>query len=473
MPATPTCLFTGVALSPTTKVEHTIPESVGGRITSRLVTCDAFNEKAGKHIDYTLKLVYEPMLNVLSPLLPRTFQAGKMQVDVPGEASGLVMEQGRLSRDKPIITKDDEGKPLSVSASNRKPIDQIARSLGKDPAALHVSSLPATTSPVFLKKVPVICRDVELAALKAALTTFDVLLSHSDLRFTRLPACEQARRLLHSAVINNHIERDLLGSISLGLQYEKLGLYQRIRAKCGVPVTPFEHVMYVASYPASKCLDIVWNVFGVDPFGFRLSTEWRGDCFGYVFVNPILSDTHPSEPIPFTPTDELLCLPTERRSLPQFAKEDEMRNILDLVSSERRRSYADAVQLVEMSADQHIAECMKENAQLATGMDKSAQSQIMLRLGRMFGRKQHEEGFRTEIARIVAGEMQHRPELAAISDFEAASDSEVRVTIAAYRECLKNALTIIGPLGDAFQNSVGIIVDPSDQRLLGALPPMM
>jgi hypothetical protein len=79
-----TCLFTGEELTPTTKQEHTIPKALGGRIKSRFVTSDTFNNFCGARLDFVLKLAYEPLLNQLAPLLPRTSQPGMMPIDVPG-----------------------------------------------------------------------------------------------------------------------------------------------------------------------------------------------------------------------------------------------------------------------------------------------------------------------------------------------------------------------------------------------------
>lgn len=472
MSTQPTCLFTDKVLTSETKVEHTIPESVGGRIKTRLVTSSEFNEYAGIRTDYAIKAIYEPMLNRLSPLLPRSSQAGKMPVEIPGEQNGFVMENGRLSLQSPVIERDAKNRPISIKASDRKPIDRIAKSLGKDPQSLQVSYEPATDAHVYLKRTPILCRDVELAALKAILTTFDALLSTSAFPFTRSPECGDARVLLRRAVMDNYIETDILNKISLGIQYEKIGVYRSIRSKLGVPLSPFEHVMYVSSNLPTRTLDVVWNVFGIDPFGFRLSSNWNGDSFALAVVNPILANSSASDVVPFAPPEESLCRPTERRSQPQYATEDDMLNTLYLVSSERHRSVSEAIQLVEMSADAHVTECMMESSSLASGTERSAQSQITKRILNMFGRKQDDVDFRSSIAALVSDAVSRHPEISGIHDLSIASNSEVEPTLVVYRQCFTDAIAVHGSPGDAFTNKIVISIDPSDERLLGKLPPM-
>ena len=100
-----TCLFSGECLTPTTKVEHTIPRSVAGRITSRNVSCDSFNELCGQRYDPFLARRYVQLMNVLSPLLSSKHQTGQLAVDAPGEPSGLVLEGGAITRKRPVILR--------------------------------------------------------------------------------------------------------------------------------------------------------------------------------------------------------------------------------------------------------------------------------------------------------------------------------------------------------------------------------
>ena len=87
-----TCLFTGEALTPTTKVEHTtIPRSIGGRIKSCVVSCNRFNERCGERFDSLLARRYAQLTNVLSPLLSSEHRTGQLAVNAPTEPGGLVL----------------------------------------------------------------------------------------------------------------------------------------------------------------------------------------------------------------------------------------------------------------------------------------------------------------------------------------------------------------------------------------------
>src|SRR5271166_6319473 len=100
-----TCLFTGEALTPTTKVEHTIPRSLGGRIKSRVVSCDSFNARCGERLDPYLARRYAHLMNVLSPLLSQEHRTGQLTVDAPGEPAGLVLVEGALTRKNVAIVE--------------------------------------------------------------------------------------------------------------------------------------------------------------------------------------------------------------------------------------------------------------------------------------------------------------------------------------------------------------------------------
>lgn len=258
-----TCLFTGEVLTDSTKEEHTIPESLGGRIESRIVSSSDFNEKSGNYLDPILKSVYEPFLNHLAPLLPSANQPGKMAVEVPGEKSGLYLERGEISRKNVVVTKDDDGKIVSATGENPKSLEKIGRQLGKE---MKLSLAPATDASFFLKKSPVIAHEIEIAALRSAMLTFDHCLDGNALRFTRDAQLDPVRRFVADAVTTRQIDSATLHGFSLGVQYEKLGLYKRLRQQVTVPPTAFEHVLFAAANSSGRCLDLVWSVFGIDPF---------------------------------------------------------------------------------------------------------------------------------------------------------------------------------------------------------------
>src|SRR5205823_5682655 len=147
---------------------------------------------------------------------------------------------------------------------------KLARSMKKKPEEMRLSEVKATEATTFYKKVPVVCREYEIVALKSALLTFDHLLRGSPDRFTRHPDLAPVREFIRDAVIGQRPDSKTLAQLSFGLQYEKRGLYDRLRGLISVPKTDFEHVLFVSTEGRKRTLELVWLVFGFDPFGFRI-----------------------------------------------------------------------------------------------------------------------------------------------------------------------------------------------------------
>ncbi len=183
-----TCLFTGDSLGPQTREEHTIQRSLGGRIRSRLVSSNAFNEKCGGLVDPLLADVYLKTMSVLGPALPKASRCGNIRVDVEGQPGNYVLDEfgdlalrgiAVLSHDpvtgRPsVLLASDEEAMLRASAQNAVPGGQFRRGTTLPPS-LHVRS----------KETPALSPEIELAALKAALLSFDHLLADEPYRFTR------------------------------------------------------------------------------------------------------------------------------------------------------------------------------------------------------------------------------------------------------------------------------------------------
>ncbi len=312
-----TCLFTGEVLTPTTKVEHTIPRSVAGRIRSRDTSCDSFNELCGQRYDPFLARRYVQLMNVLSPLLSREHQTGQLAVDAPGEPHGLVLDGGAITRKKPAILERDpvSGMPRSAAAEDPRAIATIAKQAGwTSPTSKVIAPMEGDT--VFIRKVPAICAELEIALLKSTLLTFDHLLGGGEASFARHDRLAAVRAFVKRAVIAEKINSIECNRFSLGYQYEKAGLYRKLRKRMPMPETEFEHVLLAAGNAGYRTVDLVWVVFGFDPLGFRLCVDWDGGDFAFGVVNGVLADTSASEAIPLGLVDDSLCRPTHLRAAP-------------------------------------------------------------------------------------------------------------------------------------------------------------
>ena len=70
-----------------------------------------------------------------------------------------------------------------------------------------------------------------------------------------------------------------------------------MRDQVAIEPTEFEHVLLISANLATRIVDGVLWVAGVDPHGFRLCHNWYGDSFTCVAVNGVLHGTTASEPI--------------------------------------------------------------------------------------------------------------------------------------------------------------------------------
>ena len=209
-PTEDTCLFTSAPLNESTKVEHTIPESLGGRVRSSVVSSTDFNEGWGETLVPALKKPYAMIMNRLGPLLPGIHQSGQLRVDVRGEAPGLALDdEGVLTRQNlDIVARDEEtNRPRSVVGTSEKAIRGILKQAGARDDQIVFSMVPASTATTFYTNAPVIWKELEVAALTSTLLTFDHLTRDTGRRFTRSDELLEARQFIRQAVDTRRIQQ--------------------------------------------------------------------------------------------------------------------------------------------------------------------------------------------------------------------------------------------------------------------------
>ncbi|MEO6812163.1 MAG: hypothetical protein ABI353_23895, partial [Isosphaeraceae bacterium] len=221
-----TCLFTGAPLDSKTRIEHTIPESLGGRIKTRQVTSSDFNERWGSLLVAALKTPYAPIMNRLGPLLPEAHKSRIIRIDVTGEIPGLALDKdGVVTRDRlEIVAWDPKTKqPKAIIGTDEKAIRKKLRQAGARDDQITMSFVPASTANTHTTKVPVIWADIELGALTATLLSFDEVLREKGDRFTRSDEFAPVRDFIRSVIDKGKFDdgKDL-HRYSLGLQYEKM-----------------------------------------------------------------------------------------------------------------------------------------------------------------------------------------------------------------------------------------------------------
>lgn len=293
--STATCLFTGDVLSLKTKYEHTIPQSVGGRIKSKRMSSNRFNEAAGDSVDLKLAQVFAPAFNRLGLSTPSSHKPPTVPASVRGDKGQYEFDkQGRFSRKRDIEERD----PLThkvTSVVGRDP-KRIARQFDRP---MKIEVIPPPKLGIATIEVPLFDLDVEIAALKSILLTFDHLLFDSPNRFTRAADLSIARDLVKDFVLHRKLDDDSYEEIVMGIQYDKIAELQQVRDASTKPITAFEHLMVASANQATKTIDAVWWIAGIDPYGFRLCRDWRGAPFTFLVVSGILKGTDTSiEPLP-------------------------------------------------------------------------------------------------------------------------------------------------------------------------------
>ena len=331
---TPTCLFTGARLGPDTIIEHTIQRCLGGRILSNEVSSTEFNNRCGSFCDDALSSAYGFLLNRLAPLLPSASQPGAIKAISSTAPDGLVIEPGGIlaRRGTVVVERYPNGHPKTVHGPDEASMRKFAKR-AKMPDNVTVISVPLTDDNVLTTHLRVISPELELAALKSLLLSFDCVMSRDPDRFTRSRHLHGVRSMIQKSVEQKLVNGDVLIKHSLGIQLEKLAFYATLRDRMPFEKTPFEHFMLVAGNLPARCIDAVWVVFGFEPFGFRLCDSYDGPDFCLGLVNPVLKGRSASEVVVLDPQDELLCRPTNRRSFhPQQDTSDLLATATDVVN---------------------------------------------------------------------------------------------------------------------------------------------
>jgi hypothetical protein len=401
-----TCLFTGKELSDATRQEHLIQQCVGGRIESNEVSSTEFNQRCGDLIDERLRDTYAFILNRLGPLLPRAHKPGLLEVDVKGEPGNLVIDgEGALTIKGYAITEyDEKTRRPKAFRSSRDPA--TLKKLAKMGVNLNsaVEFIPFSTEVMCSSDHPVVCPDVEIAALKSLLQTFDFLLRHRADRFTRRPELQTVREFVRDAVMARSPCWQVHHQTSLGIQYQKLPLYRHLRERIDFPVTPLEHFMVVASNAAARCVDMVWLILDCDPFGFRVCHEWRGEPFAFAFVNGVIRGSTYSPLFPIDPPEELLCGPSQLKALRKDTEcsSETSRAVADEIAQHRAQKLCEATWEVEMSADAHVQDMLLGQASTADAQGRCLRSLLIQRLARWYSAVTNDLIVRVDAERVVS-----------------------------------------------------------------------
>jgi len=239
------------------------------------------------------------MFNRLKPLMAREHGTARLEVMIPGDPNRYRLEPGGELTvvGRRIDQRDATGRPLAFAAEERAGVIAMAEALGLNPGDYTVTEDMASRSDMTTRRVTGLTPQMELAALKGALLTFDFVLRGDRRRFTRSPRLAPLMQQIHDSVMHGPIAHDILTRVVHGIAYEELDDILRLRTTYGPARTEFEHVLIAAADPTAGTLDLVWLVADVDPFTFRLSRTWSEEPFTLMVGCGVLHEEEAFGPI--------------------------------------------------------------------------------------------------------------------------------------------------------------------------------
>ena len=401
-------------------------------------------------------------------------------MQIPGQLGRYVIDDhGNLTmRGAAVIERDPATKrPTAVLGVEVPAMRRIIEQNSRPGATERRTNVMPPNLDVLSSKRAVLCSEIELAALKSVLLSFDHLLRGDPDRFTRSPALQSVREFVRRSVMaDGPVDNLLMQRFVLGLQYEPdyLAVYEALRRETGFPETPFEHVLIASANPATRTMDLVFWAFRVDPHAFRVCDDWRGDAFTYVAVNGILADTTFSEAIRLG-GGRLLGRPTRRRSnfhVTTPFEPAEQEQIRQEMFERRAGLYRQAVDYIERRFDDIAIENLKNYASLNPASDHRLTTAVAKRLAVMFYRRIDGAEARHVFDQIVAGVLVGAPDDSwpPPADGKPAPVVDWQRWLVRIRQCLDALREPFGLPGDIYQATSGGIVWEANGRQLGCWP---
>jgi hypothetical protein len=408
----------------------------------------------------------------LGPLLPADHRTGKLDVEVLGEPGLYAVDEfGGVIQKRAKVLKHDPatGRPTVVKGHDKGKLEEI---LGANPETKW-SSEAVVKADIYRRRKRTICPEIEFAALKSALLTFDHVLADSDRRFTREPALAEVREFIGQTVQTRKLNGPAMGRFSLGLQYEKLPLIRELRDSIPVPEKDFEHVLIASANMGTRTLDIIWLVLGIDPFGFRVTYTRRDADFTCIIVNDVLREGTSHGPhwgfLP--PGVSHICAPTVYRAYQSDEERDgvDFKSVAKTIAGHRMRGQARAISLVERTADDYVCDSLAEIAILDNDGDHLVTSAIRERLRRLYAHKLEQPHNLDVFDRIVSVHLANASGARVCNDSDKTS---IRWApwLTRYRAALSELTGELGIPGEGFASDPSGGVDKADNRLLGKPP---
>lgn len=336
-----TCLFTGTSLTNDPSIEHTIPKKFAGKIQSNATTCGMFNNACGAFPQNILVHCYKPLLHALSPLLSSDAQPSKLLLIRTESGNQYVLDRGLISQYKSNVVRGEDGE-VQLIQGPPDAVEKVMAQLGIEGDVKEVSEIEDD-----LQITQEIRCEADLSLVISTLTTFDHYLRHSKHNFCRDSSLLRIREQIAESVTEKRVCLRLLRDSCLGIQSSDELV--RIRRELPIQFSRYEHVLFVSG-GSLGFVDAVFWAFSLEPFGFRLTSRYKGPPFGYAVVNPVLKSNTASELFHFEPQQQL-CIPRPTRC---WSKKEPNPTVFEPLIRERMKATVEAALFVETNADDWV-----------------------------------------------------------------------------------------------------------------------
>jgi hypothetical protein len=353
------CLITDEVLDSSTKLEHTILHSLGGRITSRRVISSTFNQMCGSTIDMALTDVFKHIFGVLVPAIIKSANPGNVPLTSLDKKCRYYLRDGFTTLAQPVVIKDDGGKPSGVYAPTLKSANLFAKSTSLPIISIDFTKLPVNNDKVYRRCRLLDC-DVEIAVIKCIFLTLDEMTARGGFpRIARRVGLKKIANLLNNYVIaNQRNSQELLQELSqiyFGIQLRGRETIAKILNSNSVTVHPFDHIIVISGDVSHKTIDALWSIAGIEVHGVRLCSEWEDFDFTCIIQNSILKNSDEPRIIYTECSAGLLCKEHKLRSIQSAQDGNDIEpDILYMISKNRQVSYMEALLYVEKKCDEHV-----------------------------------------------------------------------------------------------------------------------
>jgi hypothetical protein len=280
------CLFCSECLDERTKSQHIIPESVGGSLSTKSVTCSACNKAFGDGIDKVFAEKYQWLLVQLPQALYQGFVPPRLPAKTADGNEIWVLPGGRPEDRRFVMSFDKDSKTLRVQAPNETLLRKVMakhKGEGRTWKEWGDSGQCQFGPQVFLG--PEHYREATKILLE--------MLDHLGISIE----CRDA--------VRGAIGEELIDYVRHGREWEGCSSDHLVLSAAGrqwvnkafvqleAPDTPFHHRIWIQADSASGLVAGVVGILDTDYFGAVLSRRWKGESFEYFYQRSPIAGTQP------------------------------------------------------------------------------------------------------------------------------------------------------------------------------------